>query len=1033
MITFDFYIKNKVTGDYEKTDGTVTPLTTEDLLDEALDQAFIVLSNTQIEVIEPSTEVKAVIHQEGEADVEKYYIVGDDESTETPIGQGFYTHILSLIERTKLLEGIVCQSLTFTDALEKYRKQESAIIRTVSGYDPTLGDDEIYGQVSKTIVDVIKEAFNYVSPVKRNETITLVSPREFGRKIYKLMVNVATEDEMSATLEYSINGGDFVVLDNSNESVAASQFDFLNFTYKVSVVKSTGNGRDFVEFYYSIISSAEWNTTATKPWTITSGINRVLDLAEPLFLGDTPRFVLNPIQAKKWENTPLPNTTMTQCTLREQLQHIGNYVHSQARLGGYLTKNITYNGITYNAGYYENMIFFDEYGQEEESTLQGKPYVSNQIRHSINEYNTQIDTTAQNIVNTLDYGDAVVFAPDSAWYRTIRAEGINLRLQESNATITTEFPIYQVISLKCKAYKPGSDEAIEVNGTSEFDITPYVFEQYAYGNLSSFGGGYPYSKSYALYYKQGEKNINGLFFKPTTETSAIFGDYVANYSIVNILNAVAPYFPDFDSYTNWKDYVTKNFPLLSFQIAYIPFYQSKYSHTDGYIIGQDRKLPFAKIYNQSENVIEARFYGENIKGVAKRLGNQEATRTYYLGSINDVAKVGTMLDGYYISQAVTEYMPYSIRCTVGLTKHFNRLSQNVGINSHKRVAEVSEREAYQRNILLKEYICIGSNVELPLKPSVLQPNVYHTGQIFVGEDGNPIQNLYTVANLVYRNRPSNDLPLVSSVKAPLVSSAFGNCFTFSLTMKDNYSAGESLGWINETGAFWQRDVAYGDIYGRAYYLDFQLLEKVPNGNLVQSALTCAISPITVGGKIGTMYDSAKLFPYVLRKDSREIISLNIAFEYISNRQDLILSSALASSNPLVSNSKKGVKPKIYYFADKISQYETDIQGKTALTVGDLSGVYSDNGKTCSLSIPTTTETLNDTQYKSWCIAYPVTEETRTVYNEDTGKNEDVTIYAGGEILIACNNSKDYYINNNKSFDYIYIKAYSDKYKDYESA
>ena len=88
MITFDFYIKNKVTGDYEQVNGTVTPLTTEDLLDEALDQAFIILSNTQIEVIEPTTEVKVVIHQDGQADVEKYYIVGDDESTETPLNVG---------------------------------------------------------------------------------------------------------------------------------------------------------------------------------------------------------------------------------------------------------------------------------------------------------------------------------------------------------------------------------------------------------------------------------------------------------------------------------------------------------------------------------------------------------------------------------------------------------------------------------------------------------------------------------------------------------------------------------------------------------------------------------------------------------------------------------------------------------------------------------------------------------------------------------------------------------------------------------
>ena len=102
MIDFQFYIKNKVTGIYEELKGEVTPLTTEDLLDEALDQAFLVIANTNAELIEPTTEVKLVISQSGKAPVTKYYIVGDDESTETPIGTGFYTHNLTLIERTKL-------------------------------------------------------------------------------------------------------------------------------------------------------------------------------------------------------------------------------------------------------------------------------------------------------------------------------------------------------------------------------------------------------------------------------------------------------------------------------------------------------------------------------------------------------------------------------------------------------------------------------------------------------------------------------------------------------------------------------------------------------------------------------------------------------------------------------------------------------------------------------------------------------------------------------------------------------------------
>ena len=84
MITFQLYLKNRIKGTYNPAEGEVTPLTTEELLDEALDQAFLVLTNSNIEIIEPTTEVKVIISQIGKASVEKYYIVGDDESTETP-------------------------------------------------------------------------------------------------------------------------------------------------------------------------------------------------------------------------------------------------------------------------------------------------------------------------------------------------------------------------------------------------------------------------------------------------------------------------------------------------------------------------------------------------------------------------------------------------------------------------------------------------------------------------------------------------------------------------------------------------------------------------------------------------------------------------------------------------------------------------------------------------------------------------------------------------------------------------------------
>lgn len=959
----------------------------------------------------------------------------------------FFTHKIALIERTKLLEGIYCQSLTFTNKLGQ-QWGEGNVDDPINALVFLQAQDATDQDVESYLENL------YKTPIKAGTIFNLIGLREITNNIKTLLgdtdvinnINVYFETNTYLKAEtdgqiteqyYSVNG----TLPNIEYTIN----EIATIEYYIDAIKqygATGTQQHYVYQAKYIINTVE-NKYPTKPWTITSGINRVLDLAEPLYLGDTPRFVLNPVQAQKWENTPLPETTMTQCTLREQLQHIGNYVHAQARLGGYLTESITYNGITYNAGYYENMIFFDEYGQEEESTLQGKPYVSNQIRHSINEYNTQIDTTAQNIVNTLDYGDGVVTSPDAQHFKTVRTEGVNVRIGDNESTIiATELPIYDIISVKCKAFDTDEDDSvISVNDVSEFDITPFIFEAHEYNSvLSSYGGGYPYSKSYAIYYSQGEKNIKGLFFKATTEAGSILGDYVSNFSIVNILEAVAP---DYD----WKGYVTSKFPRLAFQVSYIPFFETRYSHTDGYVSGQDRKMPYTKIYNQSENVIEARFFGQNTKGIAMRLGNQEATRTYYLSSINDVAKVGTMLDGYYISQAVTEYMPQSIRCTVGLTKNFNRLSQNVGINSTKRVAEVSERQAYNRNILLKEYICIGSNEELPFKPSELQENANSTLDMIIGEEptgegttpnGNRLPNSYllTVADIRYQRKTKSN---ISQVKAPIVSSAFGNCMTFSWKMKDNYSAGEKITELDN--GYWQRDVAYSDYYGRAYLLDFVLTDAISGEDELDSAMDVSITQ-QIGrykkGGLGTrriLEDDTH--PYVLRKDSREIINVNVAIEYITNRQDLILGSALASCNPWVSNSKRNangdiIKPKIYYLNKKVNAYEKTVSLDDVIETDSFSSPSSS-----IVSVITYSNGLKNTNYKSWVIAYEPTEETQMVYNEDTGEEEETTIHSGGEILIACNNGIDYYTPSNPQqeleIDILYIKAYSDKYKDYESA
>lgn len=921
----------------------------------------------------------------------------------------FFTHKLQLIERTKLLEGIPCQSITFTNVLGRnFNTEIQAFNRyRMKHYYAGIGNST----EESTDDEYIKNL--YFSPI--NSSLLIVSPLSVANHLITTQYyyeSYKSDPSIDCSVTLSIDGKVTTLKDD--EQLSIDKFDnvVVNYDIKTEGDISAAAGLIEVAYVYSIsyIISGRNDYYPTKPNTITSAINRILDLAEPLYQGDSPRFVLNPVQAQKWEDVPLPNTTMTQCTLREQLQHIGNYIHGQARLGGFLNEDITYNGVEYKKGYYENMIFYDEYGGIEESTYQGKPYVYNQVRHSINDYNTQIDTYAQNVVNSLDYNDGVISSPDTQNFKSLRTESINVRLSESNCLIETELPIYDVVSVKVKAFDPDSEGwYVNDDGVGEWDITPFVFEAHEYNSvLSSYGGGYPYSKSYAIYYTQGEKNINGLFFKPTTESSATLGDYINKYSIVNILKSVEPNI-------DWQNYVTNNFPYLSFQVSYIPFYNTRYSHTDGYI-GKEKKLPFAKIYNQSENVVETRFYGENIKGVAQRLGNQEAVRVYMPNDITNLPKIGTKLDGYYISQVKTEFYPFCIRSTVGLTKKFNRLSQNVGINSHKRVAEVSEREAYDRNVLLKEYICIGSKESLPLKQDNLQLNTDGaTLYMFTGANGNDNYDVQSVAvTSLYRK---NDLETpIARIKSPVVSSAFGNCMSFSWDMKDNYSGGTEV--IKSDDEFWQKDVPYSDYYGKAYWLKFDLHRYLWGSENKSDAMTS--SATDAQGYEGEVIRS--LYPLKIRKDSREIIKMNVAIEYVTNREDLIICSGCASCNPLISNLKKtesGVfEPKVYFFADKTRAFDS-IRDRDYVSVQNI---YRNSDNSFGFLIPKSTE------FKSWAIAYAPVETVTTVYNEDTGENEECTTYTGGEILIACNNDSQHYGENDFN-EVLYIKKYRDRNKD----
>lgn len=982
MFTFNVYtLKDEK---YEKIDGTpVFPLGIGELLDERLNEAYITLVNSTTPVFRPCTEVMVQVLDDNIPNEYYYFIVARDDASEMPIGSGLYKHDLYLIERTKLLEGIIGQTITFTNTGEASVKDAIPIL-------PTLSDNTA-SFLDFSIIDI-------KSPVLLYSPLTVKSAREVGEMVAKkankdgngnLVVTLLTDYDGFTTRTVISNATDTVYSYGDSAEFIPSRgtieirYD-LALSWSAKGSDGTQGGRtQYKKLTATYVIAAIPNAYPMPRLTIADCINRCLELATPVYLGEERKYYLDPAQELEYSKIIAPEFTMTQATLREQLKTIGGYIHAEPRLLGGTGER--------KPGLKEcQIIHFDKLGV---SSVVDAPttYVGNALTYDINQYCTQIDSTAQNIVNALNWAQGVVVSPSNNGIRTPRTETVNIRVQETNADVSTTFPIQSITKVECGIIVDGKTE------TEMFDITPYVYEQTEYdANLTSYKGAYPRSKAYAIYYTIGQKNIKGLFYKASTEMSEVFGQYWTYYSIVNILSMVSGKSTNEIRDKFAGDYVGR----LAFRVSYIPIYQTRVTHGKQMADGAEE---YTQVYNQSENIIEARYYGENIKGAAARLGNIEQSRTYIVKDLADIPQVGVCVNVgtaeepnlYAISGVNAQIFPEHIKFSLALTKDFNRISEYVGISSVKRVYEVSERQAYLRNILLKEYAVVG-------KPITANPGVFRDYSALTGifkpqSDATLVSQVYAWGGTKSTPVGTDTTPL-TKVALPVISSAFGNAMVFSWNYKDNYSAGEKIEDEKEgdVSGWWQQDVPYCDYYGRMEWMNFALLARdsedkesgaeAKNGAARRLPLLYSQTPAT--GVIGTNGT-----PYHIVKDSREIIQMNYELEFKSNLPYLIVGSALASNCPLVNAQSKEVQ--FLLFNEKIGKFDRTIPTPTFgyAVDNDNFKVEEDEGRV-KITIPVQTQT-------AWAIATSQSTIKKDVDNGNGGKTTQ-TIYEGGEILIACN-------------------------------
>lgn len=662
---------------------------------------------------------------------------------------------------------------------------------------------------------------------------------------------------------------------------------------------------------WAIDTTYRWNGTE---WEVKDNSYPLSKIAEWLQTIETPEF------------------QFTQSTLREILQEVGRFVHAEPRL-------INSDTIT-----------FDKLGSGEISDFTDTKYASKSWQQAVDNYATNLYSTVDNFVNSINYANGVMVEPYSNGFKTVRTENLYVRLEDTNIHIQTQYPIRAIRKLEC-------GYASNYGGTVPYDITAFVYESAEYQRLSSYDGTYPSSKAWAIYYTIGEKGIYGLTF---TEEAAAFQAF-KNRAIVNILNAVTQESEDSTSYTQ-----------LAFRITYEPIYPATAQQSKSYV--GDIEKPASLVYNQGQNMVESHYFGENMKGAIARLGNVDKVLTYVKHGLVEPPKFGEILmdgnDEYYMSAVATEIQPYYTKFSISLSKDFNRYSDYIKVNSEKRMYEISERQAFDSHITYKDYVVIGDMNYNSFNDGFLRtPDPALTSIFSQVDNGSPVLSPVSFALLSSYNRKE---VIIRDIILPVQKTALGNSALFSLKYQDNYSAGDNV--VFKNNHYWQTGTVYSDFWGNIEYLDVGFYPKM------NEAVSSLAQQTAIGNALPALSNEANpvnpscsgLYIWI-KKGSTEIPTIDYQIDFVTNRSNIIIGSALAKNLPLVSGLLgEEHKAKLYLFSNKrINKFEKIVD----VTNGEKFDFnISLNINVSQFEIADAeTVTLNK-QYKSWAIVDGATNE-----------------------------------------------------------
>lgn len=893
-------------GGADYTKNLSLPVSLQRTLNDQLDTAMLTLVYMREKLpFKPFTEVSCEVDG-----VVTNYVIAIDNVREI-FGRKRYNHELTLIEETKISERILMEAKTFTQPLVKDY-----------GDGKTPAPYYVYNGIGNVIEVGVCAQDTYASPITLDKISaieiyfdrSLFSKTGSGNTAFQIVTVYFSKDQKNKESVFSVGGesiksGVNVTLKEEDYKTPIS-FDISQYGEgKYTIEYKYERDMDYVDVYHKFmyIDIDVFKNKYNPQYTIDNVLEILLDIAEPLREGlDEPRFHVaytdEQFDTVRTQKAPPQLIFSGGRSLWENLRQIGSVIHAIPRIDG-------------------DRISFDELGSTTYADMSKGRQFGFSDSYNASDYAAALEANVSNLINSEDISEGAVTDPFPGGYRSLRTASETVRIKDETGIIHTAFPIEKVVSLK---FRYTLKDGTVISG----DITPYVFERAEYDLLSSYSGGYPTSKIYALQYAQGSPNIQGLWYRADDSGSDIVDALFKRPAIVNIMAAVA----DVNAIN-----ISDNYPEMCFEVTYLTVVSARVrQHRTSY----DGKDELVMAYNQSANRLSSRAFGEAIRGQIAMMGTTSTSVLYLFKRYSDVPHAGLLYDDEnYISSVTTRVYRDFCVSQIDLSTGYNELGAYAEMNNAIRQYEIPGAE--ERFTVLEEFCVIGDVGDDD--PNTAANFSFKRAMIRMLEgDEQRAAKPITLASVSTYGEDGS--AIVKDLLLPVVSYSLGNALYFGFKFLDNYSAGQSSEDppIDSAKYRLQKDAPYGDkYYAEARTLGFSLWT---GATMSESAIPTAAHELpdrSSGIQLGTEMVSLGDHPLIWHKDSADAGNVSYQLHFVSD-DGFIIGSGLARSCPYIRGMSDGVRGRFFFFDRRINQLTGTVKTDDAVAESDFETIISEN-------------------------------------------------------------------------------------------